>query len=708
MEVAKIHQDQLSRIKKNVKNTYEGWKPNCDRFNEFRNFTFNTSLSSDDITMLSALKKPQLEFNINEAFLSRLMGEFAKQEPSISTSSSDESKANPTVVNIVEQHIRHILMDSKNYHAKWEIMKDLYSGGFSVGKLWTDYANPMSFHQVINFDRVYDPCLCGFDLLARHSNKGDGRFCYELFPYESEDFKSQNPHIDLSGITFERLSSDGNFSTYNWSYANGNEKILMVCDYYEKKRRQVKIVKLANGQTMTLKEYEMLVESWNDPLIPFPEIKGKPRLTTLETICRYRCIENKVLEYVETDFTFFPLVFFAGNSILLRQTKSGTAVQEMTRPYIYHAKGVQRLKNFAGISLANELENIVQHKLFVAKEALPKEAGWREAYEDIQSPSNYVFNAFYEEDPDRPIPNPIREVIKTPAPPEIMQSFTASDSLMQNILGSYDASLGINDNQLSGIAIIEGATQSNAAAMPYIVGFLHGLQRVAEIIVDLIPKYYKENDYLPIRDLDGTSSLVKINQDDGVSMFYDTNFLNVKVEAGVSFQIQKSRALQQLIALQKVNPQFAEFMNDKGLSVILDNLEIRGIDQLKMMVKEWQQEKQQQKQMAMQQAQQQIQNNPLVMKNNIEMQKLQQKSSVDNMQFQLDVQELKNAQLKILSDLSIAKENGMTQRMKAEAEKFSKQVDLTLKKRDMAHRHLKEAIHLHHSVKKPTVHVGEI
>jgi len=35
---------------------------------------------------------------------------------------------------------------------------------------------------------------------------------------------------------------------------------------------------------------------------------------------------------------------------------------------------------------------------------------------------------------------------------------------------------------------------------------------------------------------------------------------------------------------------FAQFMNEKGLSVLLDNIEIRGIDQLKLMVEDWQQE----------------------------------------------------------------------------------------------------------------------
>lgn len=699
MEVAKRYQDQLERIKKNVKNSYEAFKPNYDRFNEFRRFVFETSLTQDDITLLTQLSKPQIEFNISEAYISRLMGEFSKQEPSISVGSEDESSADPTTVHVVEAHIRHALRDSKNHHTRWELMKDIYSGGFSVGKLWTDYAHPMSFNQVINFDRVYDPCLVGWDQTARYSHKGDGRYCFELRPYEIEEFKADNPDINVDKISFNR-----SFAGYNWSYLNGNEKILIVADYYEKKKRDVKIVQLVNDQVLTEKEYEAMLETWGD-IAQIPAVKGKPRWTQLETICRYRCIETEVIEYKETDFTFFPLVFFDGNSIMLKNPKTSGAVSQMTRPYVYHAKGAQKLKNFAGITLANEMENIVQHKFLVAKEALPKEMDWLNAYKDMQKPSNMVFNAFFEQDPDKPIPNPIREIQRVPTPPEVVQTFASTDSLIQNILGSYDASLGINDNQLSGVAIVEAATQSNAAAMPYVVGFLQGLQRVAEIIVDLIPKYYKTPRTIPVMGIDGKADYVKINQQNGVSMFYDVNALNVKVEAGVSFQIQKSRALQQLIALQSASPLFAQFMNEKGLSVLLDNIEIRGIDQLKMMVQEWEQELAKQKQMAMQQQQQEMQNNPMVIRNKIEMGKLQQKQQETNtkamlsqQQMQLDAEKIKSEQMKTISSIVLSRDANATQRIKAETERFSKQVDLAMKKKDMTHRHFKEAIELHHNV----------
>lgn len=705
MQVAQRYQDELESIKKDVKNSYEANKLNNERFHEFRRFTFETSLTQEDITLLNQINKPQLEFNITEAYISRLMGEFSKQEPSISVSAEEEDRADPVIIHVVEQHIRHALRDSKNMSVRWELMKDIYSGGFSVAKVLTRYANPMSFNQVLDFERLFDPTLSGFDQTARLSHKGDGRFCFELFPYEKSEFEREFPNTKLDKISFNR-----SFAGFNWSYLNGNEKIILVCDYYKKKKKRMQIVQLANNQVITLDQYKKMTKDWeaSGNIGQVMAIKGKPRWTELETIVRYRCIESEVLEVEETDFTYLPLVFFDGNSIMLKNPKTSGAVQQFTRPYVYHAKGAQKLKNFSGITLANEIENIVQHKFMVAKEALPKEMDWLQAYKDIQKPSNMVFNAFFEQDPDKPIPNPIREVQRVPTPPEVVQCFQATDSLIQNILGSYDASLGINDNQLSGVAIVEAATQSNAAAMPYIVGFLQGLQRVAEIFIDLIPKYYKTPRTIPVMGIDGKASYVKINQEDGVNMFYDTNVLNVKVEAGVSFQIQKSRALQQLIALQQASPLFAQFMNDKGLGVLLDNIEIRGIDQLKLMVEEWQQELAQQKAIAQQQQQQEMQNNPLVMRNEIEkgklMQKMQEtemKSQMHQGQMMIDMEKLKQSQMKVLSDMIIAKDSTNTQRIKAEAERFAKQVDLALKHRDMHHRHGKEKVEVMHKISQP-------
>jgi len=300
-----------------------------------------------------------------------------------------------------------------------------------------------------------------------------------------------------------------------------------------------------------------------------------------------------------------------------------------------------------------------------------------------------------------PIPDPIREIIKTPAPPEIAQAFTGSDALIQNILGSYDASLGINNNQLSGIAIVEAATQSNSAAMPYVVGYLQGYQRAAQIYVDLLPKYYTTPRTIPILDKEGHRSSIKINQKEGMNMFYDANALNVVVKAGASFQVQKSRTIMMVKEMMGMSPLFAQFIAEKGLNFVLDNMEGKGIEQLKQMVDSWLQELQQQKQAAMQQQQAEAQNNPIIQRNQLQAQKMQMDNKKSQQNFMIEMQKLQQSERKLLGDMKIAQSQNLIQAVKANAEIFSKKVDLALSHKDMKHRHIKEAIETHHMVNQP-------
>lgn len=689
MEVAKRYQDELTRIKDNVRRAYDYFRPNYDRFNEFRRFVFESSLSPDDITLLMTLSRPQLEFNVLEAYISRLLGEFSKQEPDIEVSADDQSKADPMTINIVEDHLRHVLSDPYNHNNRYEIYKDILSGGFSTLKVYTDYAKPMSMDQAIYIERCFDPTLCGFDQLARYSHKGDGRFCFELFPIEKEEFEEEYPNVSTQNINFRR-----DFAGFNWSYLNDATPIVMVADYYEKKTKKVKIVKVRDGRVMTLEKYRKMIDEWKDITVP-PSIVGEPRTTKIETICRYRLIENQVIEYEETDLGYLPLVFVDGNSILIKTPKNGN-VRQVTRPYVYHAKGAQRLKNYAGISLANEIENTTQHKFMVAKEALPKEEDFLMAYKDVQKASVMVFNSVYENNPDLPIANPIREIQRTSAPAEIVQAFTGSDSLIQNILGSYDAALGINNNQLSGIALVEAATQSNAAAMPYIVGYLQGYQRAAQIYVDLLPKYFTTPRTIPLKDKEGHRSYLSIDENKDSIFSYDENTLNVILKAGASFQVQKSRTIMMVKEMMGMSPLFAQFIAEKGLNFVLDNMEGKGIEQLKEMVDSWLQQYEQQKQMSMQQQA----NNPEAMKVQIQSAKLQQDGQKNQQQFMIDMQKLKMDENKILADIQQNKENNQVQMVKAETERFSKQVDYALKHNDMSHRHAKESIETVHGLRQ--------
>lgn len=656
MALSKEASDQLARIKKNIGSSYLYFKENYDRFHEFRKFVFDTSISDDQRAMLRTLKKPIIEANILEAYISRLLGEFSKHEPSIEVTPAEGVPISSGVVDIVEGYIRHIIYEANKNSMAYEVYKDLLSGGFSAIKVWTEYATPMSMKQVIRTARVFDPTMTGFDPMARASHKADGQYSFELFPMMEDDFKREYPDVGVENVSYMRSLDE-----FSWSYRNEQQaKILLVADYYEKKKKRTQIVQLANGRVITLKNYKKLEIYWEEQqfIEQIPVIVGKPRWTQLETICRYKLIESQILSYEETDYTYLPHIFVDGNSILLRQGKSNTTYQ-MTRPYVYHTRGIQNLKNFSMQCLGNYLENMVQHKFIVMKEAIPQEEDYLDALNDIQRANTVVVNAYSENNPDKPIPNPIREVMNVPAPPEVMAAFQIADPTTQTILGSYASNLGQNDNDLSGKAVIESASVGNAAAMPYVTGYLAAWTQLGNIIVDLMPKYLTGKRQVPVVTMNGESGYQPINQEGSPYLDYDESAITVEISAGVNFQVQKNEALRQMTALMSASEEFNQFMNSpRGLPILVKNMTVYGADELQEAVPAFLQEQAQQQQQAQQMAMQAQQQSPEIMKAQAEMQKLKLQEQelqlkAQKMQAETQIQVAKLSIEKILADAKI-------------------------------------------------------
>jgi hypothetical protein len=682
---------KLQRFKKNVEESREYDAHNITRYHESRRFVFNTSMKDDEISINSSISKPSIEFNIQEAFVSRLRGEFSKQEPSFATSAADDTTIDMQTIKAVEGYLRHELFETNKDGCEYNTWTDTLSGGWSVWKVWTEYAHPMSFNQVIKFGRVYEPTLTGFDPLAMLPTKSDGRYCFHLYPKSKNELAAKYPDID-----WDRFKEQKNIGGFSWTFKAGDKDIVLMCDYYEKVVKNEEIVLLSDGKTMIEKDYKKKIKNWSQTN-PFeqPPIVVKRRKSEITNIKRTIFISTQILEEEDTDFEDLPLVFVDGNSIYLRDSSDGP-VQRMTRPYCYHLQGAQKLKNFAGQCLAQELQSMVQHKFMVAKEAIP--AQYVEAYKNNQVPNVLIYNAFHNNNPQYGTLPPPREIVRPPIPPEIMNTFVGMDGLSQTILGSYDASLGVNDNQLSGVAIVEGATQSNAAAMPYVVGFLQALTQVAKIYVNLMPKYYVTARTIPVLDADSKRSYIRINDKEdpnSISFDYGRNAINVKVEAGSSFAIQKSKALNQIISASNAMPAFAQFMNEKGLGVFVSNLECKDSDQLKVMADEYMNELMQQKQQA------QNQPNPMQMKMQLEQQelqlraqKMQQEASLGAAKVGVAQQDSENDRIKIIMQAHQDHQENLIEAGKQQTEKVRAAADLAIQ--EAQHHHNVEKDHADH------------
>lgn len=675
-------------------NTY--WKENSERFNKLKTFAYVSTLNADQRKKLGILQKPDIESNICEPYISRQLGEFSKQEPSFSVSAMDGQQINPQEIDLVEGYTRHEVFEANKTGCEYLLFKDTYGGGFSAAKMWTEYSSPRSFNKVLKFGKVFNPCLTAFDILARNPTKNDGWGSAELYPKRLEELEAEYPDIDFSDVTFNDELGDFKFAYKT----NSDEKIIMVCEFYEKVKEKVTIMNVVGHGTKTEEEYKELKKQYKERFAQAPGIIGEPREAECDKIYRHIFIKNKFIEYKEeTVFNDHPIIFFDGNSEIIE--KGGQSTQ-VTRPAIYNLQGVQNLKNYALQTLASELENLVTHKWIYSEQALPDQDEYVQAITNNQVPAVVLWNEFVEGNTELRT-SPPQPVVRPPIPPEIMATIAMCDQLAQIIMGTHDAAEGINDNQQSGKAMAYGITQSNACAMPYLTNFLHGMNQIGQMYVDTIPNLnppeVKRN--ISIIGKDGKKKQVTIN-DGANNITYKAGDLKVKVEASVNFSIQKSMTLHLITSIMQASEAFNQFINTECLEELIDNMEMRGADQMKIKAEKWtkkiQQQQARQAQMQQQNQQFQMENNPIVVKKQeleLRDRQMQSDAQIENRKQDIAQQQTDNDRMDIAIKAQQGHEDNLVKLEKSNTEKMRAATELALSHVDGTHQRAKDFIEVH-------------
>lgn len=654
---------KVMQIKRNVRAFETVFADNYNNYNNCKNFLYVSSLTAKDRQVLTDMGRPSLEANLLPSEISRLLGEFSSQEfgavitPStelekewldkkenkpelseikdvqngmpnnivnLTQSNQLPSQKDDTIAQILNDHANYLLLSENNKDFQYNIIKDLFTGGWSVGEIEEYYEHALSMIPRIRFIIPEDRTLCGFDPNAKQEDKGDGNFCFKKFVMTRKDFELLYPDVNISSVDFDYASSDE-----SWAFRSNDTDVLVICDYYEKEKIPFEIVKLSTGQVVPLEVYRKMKKE-NKSVMRV----GDARRTYIEKIKFYRVTESIIVEEKDTLHKKLPLFFFRGNGDYVKQDKTEN-VRERCLSYINHAMDAQRLKNFTLNSVANEIENIMQHKIMVAQEALPTQPEWRASFFNYQKAAVLFFKSRYEDNHEMAIPNPIMPVPRVAAPPELFQTFIEADKLIQNVLGTVGTAPDQNLNDLSGTAIMQAQMQSNPTAMPFVTGMAHGLESMVQAYVDMLPEYIDHYDSLPVIRSNYKKDTVKLKNDLKKHMDYLPGQLKVNIKVGASYGIQKRMSLSMVTNLMRVAPNLQQFFGStpEGLNYILDNLDGKNIDALKKQIDGWVNQQQQM-------MQQQQKNNPEMMKVQMEQQKMQMEQQKMQFQNQFDMQKI--------------------------------------------------------------------
>ena len=255
-----------------------------------------------------------------------------------------------------------------------------------------------------------------------------------------------------------------------------------------------------------------------------------------------------------------PIVPFVGEEIKIGR-------QIVRRGVVRNLKDVQRLFNYA-ISADAEA---------VALQPKAPFKGTRvnfEKYLDQWETANTRNWPFLEYDPD-PL-NGGRPPEREPPPVAsqgIKELLNVATTEMSAVTGIYPSSLGAPAQETSGKAIVARQREGDTGTFVYIESFGRSIERIGQIIVDLIPHIYDNERSLRVVGDDGKMSKIEINKSivdpngDGIATLVmndlTTGSYQVSVEMGPSYSTKREEAREGIQTLmQALGPQSAPLLAD--------------------------------------------------------------------------------------------------------------------------------------------------
>lgn len=255
-----------------------------------------------------------------------------------------------------------------------------------------------------------------------------------------------------------------------------------------------------------------------------------------------------------------PIVPFLGEEIKIGR-------QIVRRGIVRNLKDVQRLFNYA-ISADAEA---------VALQPKAPFKGTRvnfERYLDQWETANSRNWPFLEYDPD-PL-NGGRPPEREPPPVAsqgIKELLSVATTEMSAVTGIYPSSLGAPAQETSGKAIVARQREGDTGTFIYIESFGRSIERIGQIIVDLIPHIYDNERTLRVVGDDGKMSKIEINTSivdpngDGIATLImndlTTGSYQVSVEMGPSYSTKREEAREGIQTLmQALGPQSAPLLAD--------------------------------------------------------------------------------------------------------------------------------------------------
>lgn len=578
----------------NYKQAEEYYRDEYSRADEDRSFVLGKQWPEVIERKRQKAGKPCLTENRLLPFLNKVTNDFKQSRPSIAVSPVD-SVADVKTAEILKGVIRNIENVSKADTVYGMACYNANSGGYGYVRIITEYSSYDSFDQEIRLERVLNPSSVMLDPSSRRADASDARWGFVTEEMDKDEFKETYPDVDAEphdGV------SDGWYG----------DNTIRIVEYFYKDYEEKTLVHYRgdDGELHT---------GFEEDVTPKDEILKK-RATKVCKVKYARIIGNQVIEENEFPSNFIPVVPAFGFETWLGKRKKCFSV-------IHQAKDPQRMLNYWK-SAETEIIALQPKAPYIGA------LGQFKTYPERWSTANDENHPFLEYDM---VIDPKTGAI---APPPQRQSpmvntGNMSAEIQQNAegikasLGLYDASLGANSPDISGVAINQRQLQGDNSTYHFLDNISTCIEQVGRILVDMIPRIYSGERIVRIIGDDGKERMMPVNQPviksetgdyepaggQQMDAYYDLGLgkYDVVVEVGPSYATRRQEMSRRMVEIATGYPKLLEVAGDliieqmdfpdaqviaKRLRATMpdellgDDIEAQRLQQMSLMIKELQ------------------------------------------------------------------------------------------------------------------------
>lgn len=422
--------------------------------------------------------RPCYEFNKLRITCKRVINDMRANRPAVKVRGVEGS--DKETADIYEGLIRNIWNTSDGDTVIDQAAEYQVTGGMGAWRVTTKYVGEDAFEQDIVVEPIQNPYCLYADPACKDMLKRDAQDFILTDRISKAAYEKRWPKADK--VDWEASEFD---DESDWQ----DEETVRIVEYWYKEPYEKEILQLDDGT---------VVDGSSDEAKLVQERVIKRRKVVCDRVKMCIASGDAILEKADWAGSNLPFVMVYGESMVV---DGRTRWWGLTR----FAKDAQRSYNISRTAIAETIALTPSGKFWATvDQAKGLTEQWGEAHK-----KNFPFQLY---NADGKSPGPPVKMGGADVPVALIQESQLASEEIKAVTGIFDASLGNQGNETSGVAINARQQQGEIATFNYMDNLSKGIRRTGEILIDLIPKVYDTARELRILGADGAEDYAKVNQ----------------------------------------------------------------------------------------------------------------------------------------------------------------------------------------------------